>query len=509
MIISRILKNEYRDSLFLMKLSNDISTWQGVTQAVIVMGTDSNKRILDQLGLTNDEIRQANPNDLVIAADIEQPTSEESFIEHIDRQMRHIGQPQGAEKSFDSLESALDAQPNAGLVSLSIPGEYAAGIAHQAIEQGKHVFCFSHHMTVEDEIELKKSAIDKNILMMGPDCGTAILDGIGFGFANQVRRGSVGVVAASGSGLQEVVTLIHKSGGGISQAIGVGGRDMSAPVGGLMAEAAIRLLGQDPHTKSIIIIAKKASPQAQRNVLEAARETGLPIIVDFQPITNEIDPQEKWLTAAHTFEECARQAIENLGLSWHLPCLMDDPVTWLEDAAYNLTPGQTGIRGLYTGGSLCGEAASILSQYDINIPSNLEKPIDPEAKGSYILDLGSEEYTQGRPHPFIDPRLRNMEIEQACENPEIGIVLMDIVLGWGCHPDPAGEIAAALQKVKSGKGFQPAIFTSVCGTEEDPQNYTKQCEILKANGVYVAISNTNAAELAAQFITVHRRLIGS
>jgi FdrA protein len=507
MIISKILKNEYRDSLFLMKLSNDVSTWEGVTQAVIVMGTDSNKRILDQLGLTNNEIRQATPNDLVIAADIEQPLSEQSLTEHIDRQMKHIGQPQGAEKSYDSLESALDSQPNAGLVSLSIPGEYATGIARQTIEQGKHVFCFSHHMTVEDEIELKKSAIDKNILMLGPDCGTAILDGIGFGFANQVRRGSVGVVAASGSGLQEVVTLIHKSGGGISQAIGVGGRDMSAPVGGLMAEAAVRLLGIGPHIKLIIIIAKKASLHAQKKVLEAARETGLPIIVDFQPITNEIDPQEKWLTAAHTFEECARRAIEILGLPWHLPIMMDDPTTWLEDAAYNLTPGQTGVRGLYTGGSLCGEAASILSQYGYNLRSNLEQPIDPEPEDSYILDLGAEEYTQGRPHPFIDPRLRNLEIEQACANPDIGVILMDIVLGWGCHPDPAGEIAATLQKVKPGKRYQPAIFASVCGTEEDPQNYTKQCETLKANGVYVAGSNASAAELAAGFMTVRGRMI--
>ena len=495
-----LLRNEYLDSLVLMNLSNDASGWPGVRQAVIVMGTESNRRILEQVGLFTGEAHHATPRDLIIAVELEGSLGEAEFMARLKERMKQQTRRQANAAGYTRLEVALDARPDARLVSISLPGEHAAAPARAALERGRHVFCFSQHVSLEDELALKTLAVERGLLMMGPDCGTAILDGCGLGFANQVRRGSIGLVSASGSGLQEVTTLVHRAGGGISQAIGVGGRDMRHPLNGLMAEAAVRRLSQDPQTRVIVILAKSASLVAQRRVLDAARASGRATVVDF--ISGEIgDLRLRGAVSADTFEGCALAAVQLAGLEWALGNSHEGHLAEVRASVRQLMPSRWAVRGLFAGGSLCGEAAHILSQQGLTAATNLEQPLKERPAGHLLLDLGAEEYTQARAHPFIDPRLRALEIDQAFADTSVAILLLDVVLGWGCHPDPAGAVVAALQKARAAHGQGPIVLASVCGTHEDPQDLDRQRLSLERSGVTVAVSHAAAARLAAELAT--------
>jgi FdrA protein len=500
MKVAHLRRNEYLDSLVLMNLSNDVSSWAGVRQAVIVMGTDSNRRILDQVGLLTGEALHGTPRDLIIAAELESSLAEAEFMARLEERMKSPARNEPEAAAYYQLEAALDARPEARLVSISLPGEFATAPARAALERGRHVFCFSQHVSLEDEIALKTLAVERGLLMMGPDCGTAILDGCGLGFANQVRRGTIGLVSASGSGLQEVTTLVHRGGGGISQAIGVGGRDMRDPVNGLMAEAGVRRLNQDPRTRVIVILAKSASPTAQRRVLEAARAGGKPTVVDF--ISGEVgDLRPYGADSEDTFEGCASTAVRLAGLEWALGNEGEDRYVTVRQWLNQLAPSRWAVRGLFAGGSLCGEAAHVLSRQGLRLSTNLEHPVEGRPPGHLLLDLGAEEYTQGRAHPFIDPRLRTLEIEQAFADETVAIVLLDVVLGWGCHTDPAGAVIAALQRSRAAHGQGPVVVASLCGTEEDPQDFDRQRLSLERAGVTVAASNAAAARVVAELAT--------
>ncbi len=499
MKIVRVHKNEYLDSLVLMNLSNDVSGWPGVRQAVVVMGTDSNRRILEQVGLLAGEALAATPRDMILAAELEPSWTEADFLLRLEGRLRQRPGGAATDPGFDRLEAAFAARPQARIVSISVPGEHAAAIAREALESGRHVFCFSQHVSIDDEISLKRLAVEHGLLMMGPDCGTAILDGCGLGFANQVRRGTIGLVSAAGSGLQEVVSLIHRAGGGVSQAIGVGGRDMRRPVDGLMAEAAVRLLGRDPETRVIVVLAKSASLEAGRRVVQAAKEVGRPLVVDF--LASEGSGLDgEGVIAADTFEVAAREALRLAGIAWGLRPDGEGMREALASSLRRLAPDRRMLRGLYAGGSLCAEAARILAAHGVAAATNLNGPLEQRPTGHLMLDLGAEEYTAGRAHPFIDPRLREIEVAQAFADPTVGVLLVDVVLGWGCHPDPAGALAAALRKARSTQGEGPAVIASLCGTQDDPQGFRRQHAELVEAGVLVLDSNAAAARLAAQAI---------
>ena len=497
MKIAHIIKNEYLDSLMLMELSIEISGLPGVRQAVIMMGTESNRRILEQVGLLVGEALNATRHDLIVAAEIEHPLTETEFLTQFGKRLN--GQQRGLQGgvSYDRLDTALKTWPSARLVAISVPGEYAADLAREALEQNRHVFCFSNHVSIEDEILLKELAIKKGLLMMGPDCGTAILDGCGLGFANRARAGNIGLVSASGSGLQEVISLIDRGGGGISQAIGVGGRDMRSPVNGLMTEAAIRMLGLSTQTRVIVILAKSASPEAQERVIRAAQETQLPLVVDFLSADGS-DLSREEVTIAETFEACAREALSLVGIHTSLPAPDENIEQRMASAVEGLEPGRWTVRGLFAGGSLCAEAKRILLARGIIPATNLDEPLTTRTCGHLLIDLGAEEYTEGRSHPFIDPRLRTLEIEQAFADSTVGILLLDVVLGLGCHPDPAGAVATALRKAREEYGTGPLIVASVCGTSDDPQNLERQQACLAQAGVFVTESNAAAARLAVE-----------
>ena len=499
-----IKKNEYRDSLFLMRLSNDVSAWPEVKQAIIVMGTPNNKYILEQAGLFDKFCNSATNDDLIIAVELTPNSVEEVFLTHLDQYMnqpKHFG---WEENYYSQLDTAMKEFPEANIVVISTPGEHAVTLAKEALVTGKHVFCFSHHISIEDEIYLKSIAVEKGLLMMGPDCGTSIIDGIGFGFANNVRSGNVGIVSASGSGLQEVTTLIHRAGGGISQAIGVGGRDMQTPVDGMMSVKAVELVARHPETKALVILSKNTSALGRHRVLQAARKTRLPIIVNFHE-SDEEDFNYENIFIAQTYAECAKRAVEYLGLPWNISMMETEAAKWLTKTQNRLKPEQWTIRGLFSGGSLCGETAQILQTNGLFVQQNLEGFDSSKVKGHLLIDLGDEKYTEGRPHPFIDPFIRTLEINKAYSDPNVAVILLDVVLGWGSHPDPASAIAKAIKDASGKNSNYLGVICSICGTLDDFQGYEQQRHILEEVGAYIAESNAAASQLSLQLITNLRR----
>ena len=496
-------KNEYRDSLFLMRLSNEVSNWQGVQQAVIVMGTQTNKSILQEVGLLEGEAKDASPDDLVVAIEMDTTISEADLVSRLDKQFESGKSLPHTKEGYRNLEEALKSKLDAKLVVISIAGEYAFDVAKKALENRRHVFCFSHHISIDDEISLKKLALQKGVLMMGPDCGTAILDGIGIGFANKVRRGRIGLISSSGSGAQEVSVLINNSGGGISQVIGVGGRDMDTPVDGLMTEAALRMLSQSNEIDVVVILTKKASFEAQVKILSMLQEINIPAVVNFSLDTGRLPQFKGRIEFATTYEETAQKAISLINLPWNLPPIQGISNIQLIKNLKKINRGRKYVRGLFAGGSLCNEAVNILTSQGLKVHSNLSGQLGSQIKGHVLLDLGAEEYTQGLPHPFIDPRIREIEIEKAIEDNSIGVILLDVVLGYGCHPDPAGEIVRTLQKAqkKHGENLRPVFIAYVCGTPEDPQNFALQREKLISAGVLITESNASAARLTADIVS--------
>jgi FdrA protein len=363
----------------------------------------------------------------------------EAAVAAVDRELAAKGAPSAAAEraAARSIAAAARREDDLSLAFLSIPGEHVAYEASAALEAGLHVFCFSDGVSLEDEVALKRRAVERGLLFMGADCGTAIIDGIALGFANAVRRGPVGIVGASGTGIQEVSCLLDAAGVGVSHAIGVGGRDLSAEVGGLMTRAALELLAQDEDTRTIVVISKPPDPQVAEAIEAAAAETGKPVILGF----------------ATTLVDVARQA------GGAPP----------DDAQLRRPPVRGEIRGLYSGGTLCTEAAAIAG------------------RGTFT-DFGADEYTEGRAHPMIDFSLRREHLAAAREP----VVLLDVVLGYGAHPDPAGELAPVIE------GLDKHVIVALVGADGDPQGLDAQRERLEAAGAVVVRGNARAAALAKE-----------
>jgi FdrA protein len=364
---------------------------------------------------------------------------------------------------------------------------------------------FSNNVSLEDELRLKRLARDRELLVMGPDCGTAIVGGVPLAFANVVRRGSIGVVGASGSGIQQVTCLVDAMDCGISHALGTGARDLSHEVGGMTMVKGIRALDEDPETKVIVLISKPPATEVAKTVLAAASAAAKPVVVNFLGI----DPAgmtAPGVTPVRTLEEAAGTAVTiSKGDVDHSPLIAepDLPVSALS----RLAPGQRYVRGLFSGGTLCYEAAMLLSDSLEDLSSNT--PLRPEmaiadpwrSTGHTLLDMGAEVFTSGRPHPMIDMRLRCERLEQETVDPETAVLLFDMILGFGSHPDPASELVPAItraQEKATVKGLAPIFVGFVCGTAGDPQNFKQQCAALKEAGVLLAASNAQAARLVAR-----------
>jgi FdrA protein len=506
-----VLKNSYFDSAFLMLTSKALRQISGVEDAALVMATEANLEILKEAGLYEPDMGEVTPNDLMIAVKGESRDVLDQAVKTAEELLhrRKTAVEKAGEYRPVSLEGALGMFPEANLVIISVPGMYASREARKALMKGLHVMLFSDHVPLEEEVGLKKLAGEKGLLMMGPDCGTAIINGKPLCFANAVRQGNIGVAAASGSGLQELTCLIHDLGEGISQAVGTGGRDLQKEVGGMMMLMGIEALASDPATKVIAVISKPPGPEVAEKILSRLGQTGKPCVSHF--IGMEKKPASGNLWFSQDLEEAAAMAV---ALSRGQRC--EDRGTSLagmeqiiERETGRMAGTQKYLRGLYAGGTLADEAMIILERGGFSVHSNVQTNPDrilrdPQTScGHTIIDLGDDRFTMGRPHPMIDPSIRAARIEKEMEDPEVAVMLLDFVLGYGSHEDPCGSILKTLERAKHrarDRGGNLAVVASITGTQEDYQNKEDQRKKLESIGCLVMPSNTRAALLALQII---------
>ena len=503
--LTKTIRNFYRDSVALMQLSSGLAKLQGVRQASAVMASESNLALLREAGLLAGEV-DAGPNDLLIALEGEDEAAlaaaEAEAEQALERKPAGIQGGGLRREQPRSLEMGLEAMPLANFALISCPGDYAAAEAMKALRLGLHVMLFSDNVAIEDEIALKLYARAHDLMVMGPDCGTAIIGGIPLGFANLTRRGDIGVVAASGTGLQQVTCLIDRLGCGISQAIGAGGHDLSRDVGGVTFLQGLKALTDDADTRVIVLISKPPAPEVAAAVIDVARKSGKPVVVNFLGAEPNFVTGTN-LTPARTLEDAALaatalsrgEARDRLALA---SPTFEPPV---------LAPGQSYIRGLYSGGTFCYEASLLLGEslpeVFSNTPVGSAKALDDvwKSRGHTLIDLGDDVFTRGRPHPMIDHRLRNERIAKEARDPKTAAILLDVVIGYGAHADPASEIAPVVREAASEaltSGRRLTVVGFVCGTAADPQSLAAQEAKLREAGVVLAQSNAQAVRIAAR-----------
>ncbi|PLX33435.1 MAG: hypothetical protein C0605_16380 [Hyphomicrobiales bacterium] len=512
---TRIYQNIYQDSVALMRISAGLADLPGIEQASALMGTPANMDLLTESGLI--EARpNTRPSDLVLVIRGEEAALDAAFAaaEAALTPQESTGDGEDRRPPPTSLLGALDEAPEANLALISTPGEFAGAEAMKALRAGLNVMLFSDNVPLDQEIALKQFAASRDLLVMGPDCGTAIIGGAPLAFANKVRTGAIGIVGASGTGIQQVSCLIDRLGGGVSHAIGTGGRDLSGQVGGLTMLAGLRALGEDPETRVIVLISKPPSEEVARKVLDAAAGTGKPIVVNFLGA----DPARmtgQGLHPARTLEEAAHIAIAletGAPPGFHSAGPDDERlIARAEALAQNLTPQQRYLRGLFTGGTFCYEAQLLLQDHLGDLYANsptgrVQKLVSPFTSTAHtLIDLGDDVFTRGKPHPMIEPDTRNERLLQEIQDPETAVILLDVVLGYGAHEDPAGALAGAIAGARAANPDNlPVFIASICGTDADPQNFARQQASLEALNVTLCASNAEAAILA--LLVVQRRL---
>ncbi len=491
----RIFRSLYRDSVSLMRLSTSLAGRPGIDQASAMMATPANLALMAESGLIEGADDSGpddpGPDDVIVGVSGTADAIAAALAEA--KGALHAADPrppsadggegQAAPRSIAAAQAAL---PGASLVLISTPGAYAAAEAEKALRLGLDAMIFSDHVPLADEIALKTLARDRGRMVMGPDCGTAIIDGVPLGFANEVRRGDVGIVAASGSGLQQVACLIDRAGRGVSQAIGAGGRDAGEAVGGVTMLRGLEALAADDATKVIVLVSKPPAPEVARRILDRARNCRRPVVAAFL----DADPaavEGANLHAAATLEQAAMIAV-SLSREPRAAAPPSAPAA-LPPPAPRLAPGQRFVRGLYAGGTLCHEARLLLAAAGDTT----------RGSGHTCLDMGEPAFTRGRPHPMIDTHHRARRMLEEARDPETAVILFDVVLGHGAHPDPAEALAPAVEAARTateGDGRDVAFVAHVCGTDRDPQDLRRQEARLRKAGVALAPSNAQAARLA-------------
>ncbi len=510
---AQVKKNVYFDSVTLMLVAKELGKLPGVQDAAVLMGTDANKSILEQSGLLIGEAKDATPNDLILVVRTDGDAL--AMLAQAEGLLRKKPAAEGgAAQQPRSLRGAVSAHPSANLAIISVAGRYAAAEAWNALRAGLHVLLFSDNVSLEDEIALKRYAVEHGLLLMGPGAGTAILNGIGLGFANVVPAGPVGIVSAAGTGLQEVSSLLARAGTGVTQAIGTGGRDLKKEVGGLMMLAGLQALQNDPDTRVIALVSKPPDPDVAAKIMQQVEAGNKPTAVCM--LGAEIPgPKNDRIHPTATLEETAAQAarLAGVGEDQIARAILSDEAALMKLAGEirnRLGKGQKYLRGLFSGGTLCYEAqciwAKMLKDAVLsNAPVEKEKKIEDatRSQGHTAIDLGEEEFTVGKPHPMIDNELRIRRLLQEAQDPEVAVILLDVVLGYGAHPDPAAELAPAIRQAKElarREQRELAVVVSVTGTSEDPQGLDATVAALKAARAEVCRSNAAAARFVAWIV---------
>lgn len=518
--VVKVIRSLYRDSVSLMQLSARLASLPGVRQASAVMASENNLQLLREAGLLGaagaegEAVKGAGPSDLLIALEGDAAAALDAALVEAEAGLasKPLAASGGVRRAEPprSLVMGLDALPGANLALISTPGDYAAAEAEKALRLGLNVMIFSDNVSEADELALKRLAAARDLLVMGPDCGTAIVDGTPLCFANVVKRGGIGVVGASGTGLQQVTCLVDRLGQGISQAIGTGGRDLHAGIGGLSMLHGIKLLAADPSTRVIVLISKPPAPEVAARVLDAAAQSKKPVVVCFLGA----DPAQIARPGLHpvrSLEDAARVAVA-LAHGGQASAAQDSAAqnsATLAPPNYSFATGQHYLRALYSGGTFCYEAALLLSEtlapIFTNTPVGAATALDDlwQSRAHTLIDLGDDVFTRGRPHPMIDHRLRNERIQREAADPEVAVLLLDTVLGYGAHADPAAEMAPAIRAALAlarGAGRTLAVVGFVCGTASDPQGLVRQEQILRDAGMVLADSNAQAVRLAAMIV---------
>lgn len=480
---SEIRRGAYYDSVVLMQLQRTLLGLPGVEDAGVVMATPANRELLAASALDVDS-SLAGPDDLLIVVRGGTAAAADEALAQVDTLLTR--RRSFADHKFRprSLSAAIGQLPQAGWVLVSVPGRFATDVAREALQLGRHIFLYSDNVNLEHEVALKQAARDKGLIVMGPDCGTAIINGIGFGFANRVRRGPIGLVGASGTGLQAITSRIDALGSGVSHAIGTGGRDLKSEVGGMTTNQALYLLARDPQTQVIVLVSKPPAPDVAGSMLRAAAAAGKPVVIDFigyPPPGRRLGS----LSFASGLEDAADLAVGLLSKAYDSKSPTGEPVS-----------GH--LRGLFSGGTLAYEALlalqAVLGPVYSNAPISAQQRLpDPfHSQGHTIIDLGSDEFTVGRLHPMMDNDLRLRRMRQEAADPQVGLMLLDVVLGEGSHPDPAAELAPAIAELKHSSRAEFGVV--LVGTEADPQDLASQEERFRTAGAVVFRSLSEAVE---------------
>ncbi|GAB3066962.1 FdrA family protein [Pedococcus soli] len=484
----------YVDSVSLMQVSRTAAAAPGVDAAQVAMATELNLEVLRGMGF---DVPAASPNDLVVAlraADETGVATGRAAVDDALAALRSAGTSAGGFGDAPpprTLGRAIDAV-GANLALVSVPGRHAAVEAFDAIDRGVSVMLFSDNVDVDTEVLLKDAAADRGVLVMGPDCGTAVVGGVALGFANVVSPGRVGLVAASGTGAQQVMALLDAAGVGVSHCLGVGGRDLSSRVAGRSTRQALAALAADEGTDTIVVVSKPPAPG---------------VLADLEAYAAGLGTQVHWATLGAgrpdltTSVESVLAALGRSVPTWPVWDVPQQPV------------GRGSLRGLFCGGTLADEAMLVAGEAlgdgrgDIrsNIPLRPELAVgdDLRADGHVVLDFGDDGLTRGRAHPMIDPSLRLERIHTEAADAGCGVLLLDLVLGHGAHPDPAEELAEAVRSARASaaaSGRDLPVVVSLTGTDGDPQGLTRCAEALRSAGAAVFLSNAAATRRAVSLL---------
>lgn len=495
MLYTIIQQNSYQDSINLMLLSSHISALDSVETSQIMMGTDANKDILNAANLLDETGKSATPNDMIIAFVSEDESAKELVLEEVKQFLDDLSvKKEGKQlKEASSLNEALEQLPEANVALFSIPGEYGAPEMEKALNAGLHVFSFTDNISIEDEQKLKALAQDKGLLMMGPDCGTGMISNVPLAFTNVVKPGNISIVGASGTGIQEVMSVLDLNGSGLVHAIGTGGRDLKDDIGGVTVKQAIAALEHHDSTDVIIVISKPPGAQVRDEIVDLLQQSSKKVVAIFIGEKPEHHLGNVYL--AHTLEEAALIAVD-LANNQEVKKNYTQPLNLHEGAQVR---NDKVVKGLYSGGTLAGEAGMLVSEA-FNLSGLQSKDgVMISEKGHIVIDLGDDKYTQGRPHPMIDPEVRIKMIEEVAQDPQTGVILFDVVIGYGSHPDMAGALAPALKQAKETNP-ELEFVASVVGTKLDPQNYDQQVQTLESLGVHVFDSNAQAVRYSLQLL---------
>lgn len=508
-----VRKNSYYDSVALMLVTKEIKKMSGIKEVIVGMGTDLNKELADNLNLSNEQVKSLTPNDFFIAVTSDGVQSLEKIVKKVDELLNSKKIDNEAEIKFNTLNSAVKNLKEANLAVISLSGKYAAIEARKALQNGLHVMLFSDNVTVDEELELKKIGRDKGLLVMGPDCGTAIINQIPLCFANVVKKGDIGIVGASGTGTQEVSVIIDKLGRGVSQVIGTGGRDLKSQIGGIMMLEGFKALIDDLDTKVIVLISKPPAPEVAEKILTIVESTDKPVVVNF--IGGDREQIERHgAYACISLEDAAHKAVclskgEKVEDFAGFAKSQQEIHEIVKNEVSGFHSGQKYLRALYTGGTLADEAMKLLDKEGYGIYSNI--PLIPglrlenvyKSKEHTCIDLGDDDFTLGKPHPMIDPTGRAERLVKEALDEEVAIVLMDFVIGYGSNMDPAGEMLPSIieaKKIMASTGRNLSIIGYILGTENDPQSYKAQKEKLEQSGVVIMPSNAQAVRLTAKLL---------